>query len=266
MMHRVFAFLMVGLVLAACTNPDDLDKGRVYLGNFSLGHNVVVAPNLTKGPASRDASKEEWIESMKLAIDERFGPQEGDKLYHLGISVEGYVLAVTGVPIVAAPKSALILRVTVWDDAAGKKLNEEPEQITVIESFSTNTVLGSGLTQSKELQMTNLSRNAAKLIQNWLVRENAQKGWFEADGKPRSAAEIRAEEKAKKAKAETEADIAAEPAEAATAKVIEQPDSESTQPADETDDEALTPAEQATAITEIAIEPEVSLAPVNDGS
>ena len=180
-MYRLIAFLAASLWLAACTNPDDLDKTPVELGSFNLGHNVVVAPNLTKGPASREASKDEWITAMKAAIDERFGRYEGDKLYHLGISIEGYVLAVPGVPVVASPKSALILRVTVWDDAAGSKLNDEPEQITVVESFSGNTVFGSGLTQSKEKQMENLTRNAAKLIQNWLQRAHNRDGWFDAD-------------------------------------------------------------------------------------
>lgn len=177
-MFRLFALVLALVSLAACTNPDDLDKAPVDLGDFKLGYNVVVAPNLTKGPASRDASKEEWIAEMQKAIDERFGRYDGDKLYHMGISLEGYVLAIPGVPIVASPKSALILNVTLWDDAAGKKMNEKPEQVTIIESISGHTVLGSGLTQTAEVQMTNLSRNAAKLIQNWLVRQKYQEDWF----------------------------------------------------------------------------------------
>ncbi|SLN29839.1 hypothetical protein ROG8370_01158 [Roseovarius gaetbuli] len=182
-MTRLFALL--GLVLiTACTNANDLDEAPAYLGNFHLGHNVVVAPNLTKGPASREASKEEWIEAMTTAMSDRFGRYDGGKLYHIGVSVEGYVLAIPGVPIVASPKSALILNVTAWDDAAGKKLNTKPHTVTVVESISGNTFLGSGLTQSKERQMLNLSRNAAKQIQNWLQNQNNDKGWFEDDGKP----------------------------------------------------------------------------------
>ena len=119
---------------------------------------------------------------MTKAIDERFGRYEGDRLYHLAISVEGYVLAVPGVPLVASPKSALIINVTAWDDAAGKKLNDKPEQVTIVESISGETMLGSGLTQSKEVQLENLSRNAAKLIQNWLVRENFNNEWFGGPG------------------------------------------------------------------------------------
>ncbi|WP_294614885.1 hypothetical protein [uncultured Roseovarius sp.] len=182
-MTRLFALL--GLVLiTACTNANDLDEAPTYLGNFHFGHNVVVAPNLTKGPASREASKEEWIEAMTTAMSDRFGRYDGSKLYHLGVSVEGYVLAIPGVPILASPKSALILNVTAWDDAAGKKLNEKPHTVTVVESISGSTFLGSGLTQSKEKQMLNLSRNAAKQIQNWLENQNNDKGWFEDDGMP----------------------------------------------------------------------------------
>jgi len=180
-MFRIIVSVLALISLVACTNPNDLDKEPKELGDFLLGHNIVVAPNLTKGPASRDASKEEWIKAMTSAVDERFGRYDGDKYYHLGISVEGYVLAIPGVPIVASPKSALILNVTVWDDAKGMKMNEKPEQITVIESFSGNTLLGSGLTQSKAKQMKNLSRNAAKLIQNWMVRQKMENGWFEGN-------------------------------------------------------------------------------------
>lgn len=183
-MFRLFAVVLTALSISACTNPNDLEEKPTYLGNFHLGHNVVVAPNLTRGPASREATKEEWIAEMKAAIDERFSRYDGDKLYHLGISVEGYVLAIPGVPIVASPKSALILNVTAWDDATQTKLNEKPELITVVESFSGRTILGSGLTQSKKKQMYNLTRNASKLIENWLVQQNNEYGWFEPDGKP----------------------------------------------------------------------------------
>ena len=183
-MFRLAAVIVTALALAGCTNPNDLEEQPVYLGNFHLGHNVVVAPNLTKGPASREASKGEWLTEMKTAIDERFSRYEGDKLYHLGISLEGYVLAIPGVPIVASPKSALILNVTAWDDATQTKLNEKPELITVVETVSGRTVLGSGLTQSKKKQMHNLTRNAAKLIESWLVSQNNEHGWFEADGRP----------------------------------------------------------------------------------
>jgi hypothetical protein len=193
MLLRSLGFCLAIVGLTACTNANDLNDEPTYLGDFHLGHNVVVAPNLTKGPASREASEEEWVEVMTQAIDDRFGRYEGERLYHLGVSIEGYVLAVPGVPLVLSPKSALILNVTAWDDARQTKLNEDPEQITVLESVSGNTILGSGLTQSKEKQLDNLSRNAAKLIENWLVRENAKNGWFEGEAGPTEEARKAAE-------------------------------------------------------------------------
>lgn len=234
-MIRLIALLSALGVLAACTNPNDLDKDVVPLGDFAMGHNVVVAPNLTKGPASREASKEEWIASMKSAMDERFSRYEGDRLYHLGISVEGYVLAVPGVPLVASPKSALIIKVTVWDDAAGKKLNDKPEQVTIIESISGETMLGSGLTQTKEVQMENLSRNAAKLIQNWMVRQKINEDWFggrDADRAMKAAARAAAVEDApEEAGAEaaeaddtSDDDAAAQAAAVQASQIVKEPD------------------------------------------
>lgn len=186
-MYRLIALLVSVVLLAACTNPNDLDEAPVDLGDFRLGHNVVVASKMTRGPLSREASEEEWKEAMTSATDERFGRYEGDKLYHLGVSVEGYVLAQPGIPLVASPNSVLILLVTVWDDAAGGKLNTPPEQITIMETISGNTILGSGLTQSKAVQMRNLSRNAAKQIETFLVRRRASEGWFGVAANPQAA-------------------------------------------------------------------------------
>lgn len=169
---------LFALVMACSPSGDDLDAPMVPLGDFKLGHNVVVAPKAVKGPLSREASKEELTDALKDAIGARFGRYEGTKLYHLGVSVEGYVLAQPGVPLVVSPKSILIIRVTVWDDAAGKKLNEKPEQITIFESLSGETAIGSGLTQSGEEQLRNLSVNAAKQIELFLLKKQEEEGWF----------------------------------------------------------------------------------------
>lgn len=180
-MLRILAVIPLLFALSACTNANDLGDPPVDLGSFRLGHNIVVAPKMVKGPVSREATPQEWIDSLTGTIGERFDRYEGEKLFHFGVSVEGYVLAQPGIPLVASPKSVLIINLTVWDDAKGKKLNEKPEQITVLESLSGNSIVGSGLTQSKEQQMQNLSRNAAKLIQRFLQKQNAEQGWFKDD-------------------------------------------------------------------------------------
>ncbi len=171
---------MAGLALAACTGAKDLDAPLVPLGNFSLGHNVVVAPKVqTTATVSREVPKEGLIASLQSAIAERFDRYEGTKDYHFGVSIEGYVLAKRGVPVVAAPKSAMIIRLTVWDDARGVKLNEEPEQLTVLETLDGESIVGTGWSQSAETQLLNLSRNTAQAIENYLVKMKAEEGWFE---------------------------------------------------------------------------------------
>lgn len=176
--RRFFAVCAAALLVTGCENIDDLSRKPTPIGEFALGHNVVVAPNFVVGPASRTIEDERWIEAMKTAIDDRFGRYEGEQLYHFGISLEGYVLAQPGLPVVLAPKSVLILNLTVWDDAAGAKLNAEPEQITVLENLDGDTIVGSGLTKTAEEQMATLTQNAAKVIQRWITRRHYEEQWF----------------------------------------------------------------------------------------
>ena len=72
----------------------------------------------------------------------------------------------------------MILNLTVWDDASGTKLNAEPKQITVFESFDQGPIVGSGYTKTAEEQLKNLSQNAAKSIENYLAKQNEAEGWF----------------------------------------------------------------------------------------
>jgi len=184
-LRRAFLPIVLLAALGACSLPEDKDQPPANMGNFRLGHNIVVVKDPIQGPLSRKADEGSWKVVLKDEIGKRFGGYEGDKLYHLGVSVEAYVLALPGVPLVVSPKSILIINATVWDDAAGKKLNEEPKQITVLENLSGKTVVGSGLTQNKKQQQRNLSVNAARAIQKWLL-ENPQ--WFDINAEEAAAA------------------------------------------------------------------------------
>lgn len=167
---RVGVVLAVAAFLAGC-GPSTTQTEAEYrpLGNFRLGHNIVVAPDPQKGPLSREADIDFWRTELASAVTKRLKGYEGDKFYNIGISIDGYVLALPGVPIVFSPKSVLILSLTVWDDAAKTKLEEEPYQFSVFESLSGDTAIGSGLTQSKQEQMDNLNRNAAFKIHEYLA-------------------------------------------------------------------------------------------------
>jgi hypothetical protein len=178
---RIACALLLAGVVAACNGAADLGDPAVPLGDFSLEHNIVVAPKVQKVPLGRALDTEVMTKLLKEAVSERFDRYDGDRLYHFGISIESYFLAPPGVPIVAAPKSAMIIRITVWDDAKNKKLTPKAHQITVIESFDQGPLVGSGYTNSAKEQFKNLSQNAVKQIENYLVKKNAEEGWFNDD-------------------------------------------------------------------------------------
>jgi hypothetical protein len=178
-MTRIISLLTLLVFVAGCTAATP-DEPLEVLGEFSLGYNVVVASKMKKGPISRPATEEEWVAALKSAVDERFGLYQGSQLYHIAISVEGYMLAPPGLPLIYSPKSALIINVTAWDDAAGSKLNEEVEQFTVFETTTGATFLaGSGNNRTKEEQLTGLSRNAVGQIEDWLLQMQEENGWFD---------------------------------------------------------------------------------------
>lgn len=178
-MFRLLLCLALVLGLTACADgARQLRKPVEPLGDFKLGHAIVVAPNIVQGPASRDATADDWIAGVDAALEQRFRRYEGDKFYHLGVSVEGFVLAVPGVPLVFNPKSVLIVKVTVFDDAAGGKMHDEPEQITALEAVSAQTIVGSGVTQTRDEQLKLLSDNIALQIEKWMRRMQREKGWF----------------------------------------------------------------------------------------
>jgi hypothetical protein len=166
--------LVASLFLAACEAQTSLQAPPAALSGFKLGHAVVLTDKAVQAPISRNATPEEWKAVMDAAVAERFGRLTGDTLYHMGIHVDGFAVAPPGIPLVVSPKSVLIFSVTLFaNDSGGRKLNDKPKQITVFEGLSGDTVLGSGLTRTKEEQMQNLAFNAAKAIEDWLL-ENPQ--------------------------------------------------------------------------------------------
>ncbi|MBO6604957.1 hypothetical protein [Boseongicola sp. H5] len=174
---RIAAIAMAGL-LSACAAPDPLEEDLPDMGDFRLAFNIVVADNMQQVPPSRNATPEEWEAVLQAEIDRRFGAYEGDRLYHIAINVDGYALAIPGIPVLLSPKSVLVISANVWDDAAEAKLHEEPNQITVFEGTSPQSIIGSGLTRSREEQMQILARNAARRVQLWML-ENPD--WFNID-------------------------------------------------------------------------------------
>ena len=176
-MPRLSALLILACaaLISACAPKDDLAEVPVPIGDFLLGHNIVLADKAQIGPLSRTATAEELQTAVQDAVQTRLGRYQGDLYFHLGINIDAYALAIPGIPVVAKPKSILVASVTVWDDAKGVKINPKPKQLFVFESTTPETFISSGLTQTREQQLANLSTNLARKIESWL-RENED--WF----------------------------------------------------------------------------------------
>ncbi|MCU0908916.1 MAG: hypothetical protein MUF73_16105 [Rhodobacteraceae bacterium] len=168
------------LLLAACAaQPFDPEAPRDPIGDFRMGHNIVVANAPQQGPFSRDVTDEEWEAALTQAIETRLRGYSGTGLYHVGVKVEAYVAARSGVPVVYSPRSILLLAVNVYDNRTGQRLNADPHRLTVYESTTGGSaVLGSGLTRAREDQIAGLSANAAEALEAWL-KENA--AWFDRE-------------------------------------------------------------------------------------
>lgn len=177
-MIRPLAALLLCLPLLLACARNDLADPPVPLGDFALGLNIVVTTNMQKVPISRDATAAEWEAALEKAIEDRFGRYEGTRVYNIGIALDAYAIAPPGIPVVAAPKSVLALTANIWDDAAEQKLNAEGKKLLVFEGFSGESVIGTGLTRTKEQQIAALSYNAAKAVERWLL-ENPE--WFDVD-------------------------------------------------------------------------------------
>ncbi|SEM96216.1 hypothetical protein SAMN04488012_1102 [Palleronia salina] len=167
---------LVGLVTLAGCAANSLDETPEALGDFRLGYNIVQARDVEQGPFSREATKDELTTALADAVEARLGRYDGDGLYHLGIAIGGYVLALPGLPVIYTPKSALIFEVNVYDNATQQRLNAKPHRITAFEGVENIApIVGSGLVRGKEEQLENLATDGARALENWLIR-NAE--WF----------------------------------------------------------------------------------------
>ena len=174
------AFLMICLASLAGCAETLVDEPVESLGEFNMRVNYVFAEKAVKGPVSRDATPAEWTEAIENAVNLRLARYTGTQEYDIGISLEGYMLAPPGVPIVFNPRSTAIVLVNVYD-VEQKKFLAKAHQIQVFEDTSgSSAVLGSGHSRDKEEQIAGLALNAADKVEEWLAAQHQAEGWFDA--------------------------------------------------------------------------------------
>ena len=166
--RAIGALSLVFFLLLSCSEQAELDPNPKQFGDFKLGYVVVSAKGSDAAPASRAVTAEELEAPLQKAIERRLGRYSGGKFYHVAVAIEAYLISPGGIPVVASPKSAWVLRVSIWDDAAGIKLDPSPHILPISEPFSAETAIGSGLTRTKMEQIKALSERSAKVIENWL--------------------------------------------------------------------------------------------------
>lgn len=168
---RLFRVIFAVFALVGLFGCDAHDAGEPPrpMGNFRMGLNIVVPDMAQTIALSRQATPEEWKTVMTQAMQDRFGSYTGDKMFDFGISIDGYMLARRGIPVVANPRSALIVTVNVWDDAKQQLLVKGGKRITFVEGISPDAVIGSGWTQTKDQQMKKLAFNVARQVQNYML-------------------------------------------------------------------------------------------------
>ena len=177
-MKHIFLIFSIAC-LVGCVSDIATQEKPDAIGEFRLGYAVVIGKEMIKGPLSRVGDTEKIIAVVKEVIAKRLSVYEGGQYYHVAVKIDAYVLGQPGIPLLISPKSALVMQVTVWDDDKKAKINEVPVQMTVLEGLSLKTFIGSGLTQSAEVQIANLGEAAALRIEDWIRKQHEAEGWFD---------------------------------------------------------------------------------------
>ncbi|WP_170407777.1 hypothetical protein [Ruegeria arenilitoris] len=171
--------LITGLALmGACTQTQVYEEPE-SLGEFNMRVNYAFADKAVQGPVSRDATPDEWTSAIQNAVDIRLGRYEGAQEYDIGISLEGYMLAPPGIPVIYNPKSTAIVLVNVYD-VNKKEFLAKGKQFQVLEDTTGGSALkGSGHERTKEEQMSGLALKVADRVEEWLAEEHEENGWFD---------------------------------------------------------------------------------------
>lgn len=176
MLRRGFMAFFCVVALAACSGPPPgVDPVAEPIGDFRLGFNVVVSPDVQKAPASREATEDELNAAVRAAMEERLGRYDGDGLYHIGLRVEAYSLGKAGIPIVFSPRSIMLIAMNIWDNETQEKLNAEPIRITAFDGRA-GPLVGGGLLRNRESQLMGLAYNAAREVEEVLIANRDT--WF----------------------------------------------------------------------------------------
>lgn len=176
-MARLFTVLAGLLMLAAC-GATQLDETPEDLGAFKARILHVYTEKALQWPLSRDADQSEWTEPMQRALTARLGRYQGAQEYDVAVTLEGFMLAPGGVPILFSPKSVAVVNVFVYDVKGALFLAEKVQMEIFEDTTGESALLGSGHSRTKQEQIDGLALNIADKIEEYIAEKHAEEGWF----------------------------------------------------------------------------------------
>ncbi|MDC0658760.1 hypothetical protein N6L27_12185 [Leisingera sp. SS27] len=183
-MIRVLSMLAALALLTAC-GETQLNEAPEDLGAFQARVTHVYTDKALQWPLSRNAEHSEWTAPIENALNTRLRRYDGAQQYDVAVTLEGFMLAPPGVPVLFSPKSAVVVNVFVYD-VAEKKFLAKKHQMEIFESTTgESAVLGSGHARTKEEQIQGLAINIADKVEEWMAEQHEKEGWFA----PRAAAD-----------------------------------------------------------------------------
>lgn len=187
-MTRIIALFTALCLLAAC-GETRLDEPPEDLGAFQARVVHVYTEKALQWPMSRSAEHSEWTAPIKSALDTRLRRYEGSQQYDVAVTLEGFMLAPAGVPVLFTPKSVVVVNVFVYDVEQEKFLAKK-HQMEIFESTTGESALvGSGHARSKQQQIQGLAVNIADKVEEWIAEQHRKEGWFAPRGAPAAAAD-----------------------------------------------------------------------------
>lgn len=176
-MTRIIALFSALVLLAAC-GETRLDEAPEDLGAFQARVTHVYTEKALQWPLSRDADHSEWTAPIENALNTRLRRYAGAQQYDVAVTLEGFMLAPPGVPVLFSPKSAVVVNVFVYD-VANKKFLAKKHQMEIFESTTgESALLGSGHARTKEQQIQGLAVNIADKVEEWMAENHKEQGWF----------------------------------------------------------------------------------------
>ncbi len=177
-MFRIFAFLAAMLVLLTACGETTLNEAPEDLGDFNMRVSFVYTDKALQWPLSRAAETSEWNEPIERAVEARLGRYNGSGKYDVPITLEGFLLATGGIPVLVNPNSAAVVNVFVYD-VSGKTFLAEKVQMEIFEDTTGESALvGSGHSRTKAEQIDGLALNIADKIEEYIAEKHLEEGWF----------------------------------------------------------------------------------------